>query len=148
MKKILVLSALLALSGCYSAAPTTQDVYVEPYVAPELYYYAPVSTETSDYIVQSNAPTITYIIEEESPDVVYINPEPAYVYLDNPLIYGRPHHHHYHNIGPKPHRFHHAHHGGSNHVSHQKHHGGSRHMSNHTQTHNKHHSGKPISLVK
>ena len=125
MKKILVMSALLALGGCYSAAPTAQDVYVEPYVAPTVYYTYPAEN-TATYVMQNNVPTTTYIIEEESPDVVYINPEPAYVYLDNPLIYGRPHRHH----------FHHARHTASEHMSH------------HARPHQKHHQGKPASLVK
>lgn len=142
MKKILVISALLALGGCYSAAPTAQDVYVEPYAAPTVYYTYPTEN-TATYVVQNNVPTTTYIIEEESPDIVYINPEPAYVYLDNPLIYGRPHRHHYHHIGPKPHRFHHAHH-----MSHHTRHTASKHMSHHARPHQKPHQGKPVSLVK
>lgn len=107
MKKILTTLAVFALSGCYTPAPTAQDVYVSPYVVPTVYYAEPVTT--------------TYITTPSTPSVVYIDQtEPDYVFLPNPLIYGRPYHyHHHHHFAPAP-RHHFSprpHHGGRHHGS-------------------------------
>ncbi len=118
MKKLLMIFSLAVLSGCYSSYPPAQDTYVETYTVPA-YYTDSVQT------VYSAQPSTTYIIEQNSPDVVYINSAPDYVFLPNPLIYGRPHHpHHYYRPvyhrhyapSPRPHGHHHLtsspHHGG------------------------------------
>lgn len=110
MKKILMILSLITLSGCYSAYPPAQDVYVETYNAPG--YYAD-SVQTV-YVTQ---PSTTYVIEQNSPDVIYIDSAPDYVYLPNPLIYGRYHHH------PVYHHYSRGHYHG-HHVSHSPHHGG------------------------
>ncbi len=133
MKKILVLSTLGLLCGCYTSVPPAQDVYVESYTPPTVYYTYP------DY-----APQTTYIIEQATPDVVYVEQAPAYVYVDNPLIYGRPSHH-YHHVAPKPH--HHTAPKPHHNVS-KTHHGKAPAKQHHNpSSHNQHHD-KPVHLVK
>lgn len=139
MKKISILAAILVLSGCYTTVPPAQDVYVEPYTAPTVYYTYPDSATQTTYVVQNNVPTTTYVVEQTAPDIVYVEQMPAYVYLDNPLIYGRPHHH-YHHVAPR------AHHTAPK-PHHHNHHSAPAKQHHKSQSHN-HHQGKPVSLVK
>lgn len=118
MKKTVILSFILALSGCYSTVPPAQDVYVAPYTSPNVYYVNPQNVAQEVYTAPLYIPTATYVYEEIEPDVVYFD-EPAYVYLDNPLIYGRSHHHHHHRAyAPRSHHHHKPHN-----LSHHKPHG-------------------------
>lgn len=114
MKKLLTVFTVFALSGCYTTAQPAQDVYVEPYVAPTVYY-----TQPTTY----TAPSVVYV--EQSTPVVYVEDvAPTYVYIPNPLIYGRPHYHHHHHFSPAPrpqhhmHNAHHPHHARGGNVSH------------------------------
>lgn len=98
MKKLLTVFTVLAISGCYSTVPPAQDTYVEPYVAPTVYYTQPATYTT---------PSVVYV-EQSTPSVMYIEETaPAYVFLPNPLIYGRPHHYHHHHFSPAPRPSHH-----------------------------------------
>lgn len=129
MKKIFILPALLAVSGCYTSVPPAQDIYVEPYTAPTVYYtYS-----------QAAMPT-TYVIEQTSPDIVYVDSTPSYVYLDNPLIYGRPHHHYHHAISRPQHH---------HHTAPKPHHHNTPAKRPHKEaSHGNHHQGKPIPLTR